>query len=87
MKSPPRGLVLAVALCSAAGYMQTSTSRTTQTVMDESGAIIPGRTVTAINEATGVTYNQITTEAGAYAFPALPVGIYTIKVELQGFKT
>lgn len=43
--------------------------------------------MTAINEATGVSYNQITTEAGAYAFPALPVGIYTIKVELQGFKT
>ena len=87
LKSPLRGLVLAVALCSAAGYAQTSTSRITGTVMDESGAIIPGCTVTAINEATGVTYNQITTEAGAYAFPALPVGIYTIKVELQGFKT
>jgi len=43
--------------------------------------------VTAKNEATGVTYTQMTTEAGLYGFPSLPVGIYTITVALPGFKT
>ncbi len=66
---------------------QTSSSRITGTVTDVSGAVIPGASVTATNEATGITYAQITTDAGLYAFPSLPVGIYTIKVELQGFKT
>ena len=43
--------------------------------------------MTAKNEATGVTYTQMTTEAGLYGFPSLPAGIYTITVVLPGFKT
>src|SRR5437667_10114209 len=66
---------------------QTATSRITGTVGDASGALVPGAMVTAKNEATGVTYTQMTTEAGLYGFPSLPVGIYTITVVLPGFKT
>jgi hypothetical protein len=75
-------LLMATALSMA----QTSTSRISGTVSDATGAVIPGATVTAINEATGVTYTQVTTGAGLYSFPSLPIGVYTIKVELQGFK-
>ncbi len=71
----------------ALGIAQTSTSRVSGTVTDTSGAVVPGASVTAINEATGVTYAQVTSGAGTYSFPSLPIGIYTIKVELQGFKT
>ncbi|PYV17023.1 MAG: hypothetical protein DMG07_06675, partial [Acidobacteria bacterium] len=66
---------------------QTGTSRISGTVTDVSGAVVPGATVTARNEATGVRYSQSTTDAGLYAFPSLPVGVYTIAVELSGFKT
>src|SRR5213592_3043640 len=66
---------------------QTATSRITGTVNDASGALVPGAMVTARNEATGVTYTQMTTEAGLYGFPSLPVGPYTITVALPGFKT
>src|SRR5262249_18925537 len=52
-----------------------------------SGAVVPGATVTAKNEATGVTYTQTTTDSGLYSFSSLPVGNYTITVEKQGFKT
>src|SRR5213083_2332722 len=76
-------LVLAAALCLA----QTGASRISGTVTDSSGAVVPGVTVTAKNEATGVTHTQITTARGLYAFPALPVGSYTIIAELTGFKT
>ncbi|PYV02637.1 MAG: hypothetical protein DMG10_13940 [Acidobacteria bacterium] len=76
-------LVLAAALCLA----QTGASRISGTVTDSSGAVVPGVTVTAKNEATGVTHTQITTARGLYAFPALPVGSYTIIAELAGFKT
>src|SRR5262245_48623940 len=68
-------------------FAQTATSRITGTVSDASGALVPGATVTARNEATGVTYTQTTTEAGLYGFPSLPVGPYTITVTLPGFKT
>jgi hypothetical protein len=74
-------------MCAGTAFAQTSTSRISGTVTDPSGAVIPGATVTAINEATGVTNTQVTTESGFYAFTSLPVGTYTIKVELQGFKT
>jgi hypothetical protein len=80
--------VLAILLmCAGAAFAQTSTSRISGTVTDPSGAVIPGASVTAINDSTGVSNTQVTTESGFYAFTSLPVGIYTIKVELQGFKT
>ena len=57
------------------------------TVTDPSGAVVPAATVTNTNEATGVSQTVNTTSAGYYRFPALPGGVYTLKVSLQGFKT
>jgi hypothetical protein len=57
------------------------------TVTDPSGGVVPNATVTITNEATGVTQTGQTTNAGYYRFPALPGGLYTLKVSLQGFKT
>jgi len=74
-------------LMTGVALAQTGTSRITGTVTDVSGALVPGATVTARSEATGVTYTQTTTEAGLYGFPSLPVGSYTVSVALQGFKT
>src|SRR5262245_1488911 len=68
-------------------FAQTGTSSITGTIIDTSGAVVPGATVTAKNEATGVTYTQTTTDSGLYSFSSLPVGNYTITVEKQGFKT
>jgi hypothetical protein len=79
-------LLALLALTAAAGFAQTSTSRITGTVTDPSGAVVPGASVTAINEATGVTYTQVTSEGGMFSFPSVPLGLYTVKVELTGFK-
>jgi carboxypeptidase family protein/TonB-dependent receptor-like protein len=62
-------------------------SRISGTVTDTTGAVVPGAKVTAKNEATGVTHSQVTTDAGLYSFPGLPVGKYSVKVEQTGFKT
>src|SRR5262247_1803035 len=77
-------LSLALAVCA---WAQTSTSRISGTITDANGAVIAGAKVTAKNDATGAAQTQATTEAGLYSFPSLPVGSYTITVEMTGFKT
>ncbi len=78
-------IVLSVLL--VANAFAQANSRISGTVTDATGAVIPGAKVTAKNEATGVTHTQTTTGAGLYSFPGLPVGSYSVMVELTGFKT
>src|SRR5687768_10083714 len=75
-----------LAAFSITAIAQTSTSRITGRVLDAKQASIAGATVTITNEATNVSQTQTTTEAGVYAFEALPVGNYTVTVEQSGFK-
>src|SRR5687768_17722714 len=77
---------LVATLLTASAIAQTSTSRITGRVVDAKQASIPGASVTITNEATNVSQTQTTTEAGVYAFEALPVGVYTVTVEQNGFK-
>jgi hypothetical protein len=56
-------------------------------VLDQSGSSIPGATVTATSQGTGVARESKTDEAGHYLIPLLPVGIYTLHVEFAGFQT
>src|SRR5437762_12486847 len=79
--------LILIALGLTAAIAQTGSSNLTGSVRDVNGAVVPGATVTAKNEATGVTSTQTTTDSGLYAFSSLPVGKYTITVEKQGFKT
>jgi hypothetical protein len=55
------------------------------TVVDSSGAVIPGADVTASNQETGVQQTTKTTSSGAYVFPNLQVGTYTVRVVAKGF--
>ena len=56
-------------------------------VTDTSGAVLPGVTVTAQNEATTIARTTITSETGDYTFTLLPIGAYTVKIELAGFQS
>ncbi|HUC76080.1 MAG TPA: carboxypeptidase regulatory-like domain-containing protein, partial [Vicinamibacterales bacterium] len=56
-------------------------------VRDGTGAVIPGVTVTVVNKATNATRTATTNDVGLFDFPALPPGTYTVKSELEGFKT
>jgi hypothetical protein len=62
-------------VCALTAIAQIGTSNITGTVRDTSGAVVPGATVTAKNDATGVTGTQTTNDSGLYAFTALPVGL------------
>ena len=56
-------------------------------VADSSGAVLPGVTVTATNDATGVTRTTVTSAGGDFSVPDLQLGTYTIEATLQGFQT
>jgi hypothetical protein len=66
---------------------QTGAASITGLVMDESGAAVPGVTVTATNQATNVEHVAVTNEAGNYTITPVTVGSYVIKAELAGFRT
>ena len=75
-------VVASVALTAA----QTTTGSMSGTVVDDSGQVIPGATVSIVS-ASGEPRTAVTNEVGAFLFSALPPGPYTIKVEMQGFGT
>jgi hypothetical protein len=78
--------VLFVALLAIAGAAQVSTSRLQGVVQDQSGALIPGATISAVNEQTAQRAVAATDSLGFYAFPSLPPGEYTVTVEAAGFR-
>src|SRR2546425_11611676 len=57
------------------------------TVMDSSGAVLPGVMVTTTSVDTGQTRSVITGEDGTYRVTLLPPGNYSVKFELTGFNT
>jgi hypothetical protein len=56
------------------------------TVVDASGGVLPGVTVTVTSTDTGSVRTVITNESGLYRAPILPLGTYKVTAELQGFK-
>ena len=56
------------------------------TVVDNSGGVLPGVTVTVSNTETGTTRSVVTNESGLYRATLLPLGAYRVAAELQGFK-
>jgi hypothetical protein len=55
-------------------------------VIDPSGAVVPNVRITATNTATGISQSTISSSAGTYTIPRLPVGTYTVTAEIRGFK-
>ena len=56
-------------------------------VVDGSGGVLPGVTVTTTNLATNISRTTVTADTGDYAFTLLPIAAYEIKMELEGFRT
>lgn len=86
------GLVAALALVlGAAGtpvYGQgTTTSTISGRVVDASGGVLPGATVTAKRIDTGTESTTVTNTEGAFALPSLQPGTYELTIGLEGFKT
>ena len=77
---------LSLLLMTGAAWAQ-ATAELAGRVTDESGAVLPGVTVTATQTDTGFTRTVATEGTGAWIMPNLPTGPYRLEVSLQGFRT
>jgi hypothetical protein len=83
-----RAALLALVLFAATSlFSQSSNGTISGTVGDASGAVIPGVTVTATNNATGVVTTVLSNDAGVYNFASLQPGTYRVSANLPGFQT
>src|SRR5579859_1571611 len=78
--------ILGVSLFSAALFAQGSFGRILGTVTDQTGAVLPGATVTVTDTERGLTRTLTTDVAGEYNAPTLLPSTYTVRVEAKGFK-
>jgi hypothetical protein len=69
----------------AIGYGQ-ATGSFSGNVVDKSGSGIPGATVTVTSQDTGLMRGGKTDDAGHYVVPLLPVGMFTVRVQANGFQ-
>ncbi len=76
-------LFFLASLCAA----QVDRSGLTGTVTDPSGRVLPQAHVTAVESIIGLRRETISDVTGNYSIPQLPVGVYTVTIEHQGFKT
>src|SRR6266481_4608794 len=87
---PKRKTLLVAVLCSVCSlcpllYSQANGSLS-GTVADKTGSVIAGASVKITSQGTGATREVKTDGSGHYLAPLLPVAIYTIRVESQGFQ-
>lgn len=55
-------------------------------LVDPTGAAVPGATCTLINQATGAALTTASASDGAFTFPNVLAGTYTLRVQAAGFK-
>ena len=80
------GFTVLLALQGATLEAQTAGATLTGRVVDQSGAGVPGATLTATAPATGFTRSVASESNGSYTISSLPVGTYTVSAMLPGFK-
>lgn len=78
-------LVLALGLAST-GRSQSFTATVLGSCRDTQGALLPGVSVTIVQEGTGRTQSAVTSGDGSFALPQLPPGLYALTAELAGFR-
>src|SRR5262249_23314251 len=80
-------LCLGILIISSVMAMGQTTGTINGTVTDQSGAAVPGATVTLKINETGFSRNTLSGENGKYEALSLPAGTYEINASLPGFRT
>ncbi len=79
-------LLLAFGLAASAAAQRT-TGEIIGKIVDESGSVLPGVTVTLRGAGVAGTPSVVTAETRTYRFPVLPPGTYDLEYTLTGFTT
>ncbi|MGA7963885.1 MAG: carboxypeptidase-like regulatory domain-containing protein, partial [Candidatus Acidiferrales bacterium] len=79
-------LLLAFALGTGLAYAQTPTGNIQGTVVDEQGAVVVGASVTATNNATGLSKQVVTDGSGRFEVLFVLPGTYTVTADAKGFR-
>jgi hypothetical protein len=80
-------VIVALAAMTNLALAQRTTATFAGIVTDPSKAVLPGAEVKLINEGTNAVTEKLTGETGEFVFDYVPVGTYTLKIEMPGFKT
>jgi hypothetical protein len=83
----PALLAIVLLAVASVAWAQSGTAGLRGKVTDAQGAAVPGAMVTITNVATGLSRDMVTDRTGDFLFVAMPPGTYTLKVELEGFRT
>ncbi|MGB7438411.1 MAG: carboxypeptidase-like regulatory domain-containing protein, partial [Candidatus Acidiferrum sp.] len=75
-----------IVLFASHSWAQIGTTSLRGTILDKSGASVAGATVKLTEPAQGVQRSAVSTSTGAYEFPSLPPGTYSLRVEAAGFR-
>src|ERR1017187_8697381 len=87
--SPRSKLSLALvgaALFAVAAFAQADRGTITGTITDPVSAVVPNANVVAVNSETQAQYTTVTTGTGNYTLAQMPAGVYSVTVEVPGFK-
>jgi Carboxypeptidase regulatory-like domain/TonB dependent receptor-like, beta-barrel len=84
--APLLGVAMVVFLISLPLYSQGSQGAIQGGVFDQSGAVVPGATVTITDVARGITRSLVADRAGQYVAAGLTPGTYTIRATAKGFR-
>ena len=80
-------VVVALLILASGGvaWSQTVQGVITGTITDPTGAVVPNATVTITNVGTNISQTTTTGSDGAYRFPLVPPGTYTVDVKATNF--
>ena len=80
------GLLLGLLLLSLPSFAQLNLGRILGAIVDQSGGIVAGATVTVTDEGRGVSRTLTADSTGSYAAPGLTPGTYTVSASAAGFQ-
>lgn len=84
-----KSISVSVLLCLSVGtgaFSQTFRGGITGLVTDQSGAVVASSVIKAVSKGTGLSYATMSSTAGEFSFPDLPLGDYTVTISQAGFE-
>src|SRR5690242_448457 len=79
--------LILVAWAAAVPAAAQNTGTVSGTIVDATGQLVPGATITLVSETTANSRTTTSDTKGEFAFRAVEPGSYTLKFELAGFRT